>query len=582
MSAVLHLHNIGFARRGAPLFEQLNLALQNDDRVGLVGHNGSGKSTLLALLAGAEQPDDGEIRRRRGLIIGVVEQFVPERLTATDLPLQDAVLDVLAENHRDEQRHRAQSLLAEMGFSQQQIDRPLAEQSGGEQTLALLARALLAEPELLLMDEPGNHMDLVALARLRQTLNRLPCPFVLVSHDRDLLDQCCRRTLFLRDRQLYSFALPYSEAKRALAAYDEQAEQHRRVEDKEIRRLQNSAKRLAHWGKVYDNENLARKAKTIQKRVARLDAEKTTVSAGSGLDLRLQPERLKAKSVLTIEGLEVYTPDRQRRLLSCEFLHVAPGERVALLGRNGVGKSTTLNLLRDAYGQLQSSLNAPARFNPNTKLGFYDQGLLELEQPAGRFDWLRERSDAPPERVKQVLLQAGIAYDDFDQPVRRLSGGERARLMFMLFQLNRPNLLILDEPTNHLDLQGREQLEEQLLESAATLLVTGHDRRFINAIANRWWLIERGELRELHDPESFYDGLARGDTCAAPTTTDIATSDNNRANDEGDENDLLARIEALEDLVRKDLARKPKHQKPAQRQHWQAELDALWRRLDDA
>lgn len=576
MSALLHFQNVAFARRGALLFEQLSAAIHTDDRVGLVGHNGSGKSTLLALLAGAEQPDDGEVRRRRGLRIGVVEQFVPGRLA--DVTLQDAVLDVLPERTRIEQSYRAPALLAELGFRQQQLDQALAQLSGGEQTLALLARALLAEPELLLMDEPGNHMDLIALARLRQTLSHPPCPFVMVSHDRELLDQCCTRTLFLRDRTLYSFALPYSDAKAALAAHDEQAARRRQAEDKEIRRLQTSAKRLAHWGKVYDNESLSKKAKTMQLRATRLDAEKTELSEGSGLDLQLQIERLKTKSVLTLEKLQVHTPDRSRQLLSCEFLHLAPGERVALLGRNGVGKSTTLNLLRDVFAD--PDLSSQARFNPNTGLGFYDQGLIELEQLSSRFDWLHERSDAPAERVKQVLLQAGIAYQDFDQPVYKLSGGERARLMFMLFRLNRPSLLILDEPTNHLDLQGREQLEQQLLESGATLLLTGHDRRFIDAVAERWWLIENGELRELHDPELFYASLTNNDaTAASQHATNSSTQQSDESTTVG-EDTLLRRIEELEDLVRKDLARKTKHQKPAQRQRWQAELDTLWQQLD--
>ena len=501
MSAVLHLSHLTFSRRSQLLFDHLNLTIRHGDRIGLVGHNGSGKSTLVALIVGGEQPDQGEIWLPRGLRLGVVEQFVPPLVLGKTL--EQAVLDVAggATPHRPVSRAHA---VGELSFRPEQWRLGLDALSGGEQNLALLARALVADPDLLLMDEPGNHMDVVALAHLQRFLSaQCPCPFLLISHDRELLDSTCNRTVFLRDKTLYSFDLPYEKARAALADHDAQAWHQRQAEAREIKRLQASAKRVAEWGKVYDNEDLARKAKAMQKRIERLQDAQTFVSKGSGLGLQLASETLRAGSMLVLENLQVFTPDRQRQLVEGRFLHIRPGDRVALLGKNGVGKSTTLNLVLDAFETPHNAI----RFNPNVQLGFYDQELRQFAQPVGRFDWLRSRVDGHNERITQVLLQAGVAYVDFTQPVNALSGGERARMMFMLLRLRQPNFLILDEPTNHIDLEGREQLEQQLLTSGATLLITGHDRRFIERVANRWWWINHGVLEELHNPQRFYDTI---------------------------------------------------------------------------
>jgi ATPase subunit of ABC transporter with duplicated ATPase domains len=582
MSVVLRLSNLTFSRRSQPLFDNLTFTIRHGDRIGLVGHNGSGKSTLLSLIVGVEQPDQGEIWMPRGLRLGVVEQFVPQSLL--EQTLEQAVLDVLPEERHRTDLYRVQALLESLGFRSEQGRLGIEALSGGEQNLALLARALVGEPDLLLMDEPGNHMDVVALARLQHFLSaQCPYAFLLISHDRELLDSTCNRTVFLRDKTLYSFALPYEKARTALADHDAQACHHRQVEAREIKRLQASARRLAEWGKVYDNEDLARKAKSMQKRIERLQDEQTFVSKGSGLDLQLASETLRAGSMLVLENLQVFTPDRQRQLVTSRFLHIKPGERVALLGKNGVGKSTTLNLVLDAFATPHQAI----RFNPNVQLGFYDQELREFSQGVGRFEWLRSRVDGHNERITQVLLQSGVAYVDFNQPVNRLSGGERARMMFMLFRLRQPNLLILDEPTNHIDLEGREQLEQQLLTSGATLLITGHDRRFIERVAHRWWWINNGVLEELHDPQRFYDTVCPR-TSATPVTSpsgDRVASpgvpSRRRAPAQSTDDALLQRIDELETLLAQHKARKAKFQKPALQRQWQAELDRLWAQLSE-
>jgi ABC-type multidrug transport system ATPase subunit len=180
-----------------------------------------------------------------------------------------------------------------------------------------------------------------------------------------------------------------------------------------------------------------------------------------------------------------------------------------------------------------------------------------------------------------------VAYVDFNQPVNGLSGGERARMMFMLFRLCQPNFLILDEPTNHIDLEGREQLEQQLIASGATLLITGHDRRFIERVANRWWWIDNGVLEELHDPQMFYDSVFAKTSAAlvtAPTDNRVASQggpSQRSAPAQSTDDILLQRLDELETLLAQDKARKVKFQKPAIQRQWQAELDRLWAKLNE-
>jgi len=329
------------------------------------------------------------------------------------------------------------------------------------------------------------------------------------------------------------------------------------------------------WGKTYDNEDLARKAKSMQKRVDRLKLEQTTVSKGSGLDLQLQTDSLRSKSLFTLENLEIVTPDGERTLLEIEFAHVRPGDRVALLGKNGVGKSTTINRLISAIGTVDDFV----RFNPNVKVGYYDQELQQFETSRSRFDWLRDRCDQPDDRIKQVLLQNGIPYTEFDHSVNTLSGGESARLMFMVFQLNKPNFLVLDEPTNHIDIQGREQLEQQLIDAEATLLITSHDRRFIEGVANRWWWINDGQLIELSGLDEFYCAIELDTSPQIPTNKDEAVSTERIANQDLSEDAKLARIDELETLLKNDKARKAKFQKPQRQLEWEQELKRLWAEL---
>lgn len=573
MSALITLSQVSLSLDAKPLFADLSLVVNSGDRIGLVGHNGSGKSSLLALMAAVYEPDAGRRQSRRHLVIGRVEQFVPADLLP--LSLRAAAAAAIPEIRRLEEGFRAEAELHKLGFSVDQMEQPVASLSGGQQNLLLLARAILIEPDVLLLDEPGNHLDILSLTLLRQWLQSQTLPWVMVSHDRYLLNTLCTQTWFLRDQRLYCFDLPFDAARQALAEADEQARQRRAQEEKEVARLQASAKRLAHWGHTYDNEDLSRKAKSMEKRVERLKSELTFVSQGSGLALALPEDGLAARQVVVLEAARIALPGEPSRSIHCEFLNVRPGDRIALLGVNGVGKSTTLKRMIEALDTDVGDI----RWNPRVQLGYYDQLLSSMDVKQGRFDWLRERLEGPDENIRQTLLNAGVPYDRIDQSVDTLSGGEKARLMFAYFRLHRPNVLILDEPTNHLDLDGRDELMASLCDNELTVMMTSHDRAFLDSVATRWWWIQDGQLSEVDDPERFYRLLeASGDQPEAVSELQdmaVSVSDNPT-----DEDALLARLDWLEQQLRDDQARKAKHQKPEKQAQWQAEITALWRQLE--
>ncbi len=584
MTALLQLINISFSHAQKSIFSDLNLTINLYDKIGLVGENGCGKSTLLSLIKGDLNLDKGEIRQPNAVSIGVVEQFLPQQLQ--DLNLLDAVSEVLSADEKICNGWKAESQLMSLGFNLEQFVIKVRYLSGGQQNLLLIARALLLEPDLLLMDEPGNHMDVLAMSQLQQFLQRgCSSAFMIISHDQYLLNNVCTKTVFLRNQQCSKFELAYNQARIQLQQQDLQAKARLLSEEKEISRLKTTAKRLAIMGRENDNVKLARKAKSIQKRADKLDANKTACVEASGLKLNLNNLALRARQMLLIENYQVMTPDSSSRLLCIEQLIIKPGDRVAFLGINGVGKSSTLESILRAYQQ--PSEPAKIRFHPRTQLGYYDQELRLLDNNCSRIDWLRKMTKATEEQLKSVLIKAGIHYQEFDRCVSQLSGGEKARMMFLAFSLNQPNLLILDEPTNHIDLQGKQQLTEQLMSCGATLLITSHDRFFLQQIVTRWLWIDNGTLREVNSDDAFYQALLDAtpvpkqppeSTLMQPDAVDIALGIR-QVPAEHSEEEILGRIDILEKKLQMDKRQKHKRQKPGLQQQWQTEIEQLWQSI---
>ncbi|NDO82251.1 ABC transporter [Citrobacter sp. NCU1] len=572
MSTLLTAQSLHVDTAFGPLFRDLTFTLKKGDRMGLIGDNGCGKSTLLKILDGSEMPTSGSVSLASHCHLARVEQHLPPDILS--LPLREAVLGQLPERERLSQQWQAESILAEMGFTTDDLSLSAQVLSGGQHTRLLLARALMRHPDLLLLDEPGNHLDLPTLLWLEQFLQRWSGSFVVVSHDPNLLDAVTNGTWILRDHRLHAFALPCSAARQALADADVSDALRYKAEQKEIDRVTASAKRLANWGRVYDNEDLSRKAKQMEKHVSRLRAVQTEVTAGSQWSLTLKGETVRADRLLEINGLHVSPAPETPVLFSVPGARLKSGDRVALIGRNGCGKSSLLRLLWQQFQSVQD--NASVCLHPRVSVGYYDQTLQQLADNDSLFDALEPFAPQPDVR-KMALIGAGFPWNRHQQRVDTLSGGERSRLLFVGLSLARFSVLMLDEPTNHLDMQGKEALAQTLQSFGGGVLLVSHDRQFIRQSCNRFWFIDREILSEWHDLEAI-NARIRETSVAWPTTPRPAQESAHSLADDSDR--LLEKLLLLEQQLADDLARKPKHQKPHLQAQWRQEIDALMLRLE--
>ncbi|WP_236276272.1 ABC-F family ATP-binding cassette domain-containing protein [Enterobacter cloacae] len=569
MSTLLTAQSLRVDTAFGTLFDSLSFTLKKGDRIGLLGDNGCGKSTLLKVLDGTDSPAAGSVALAGHCLMARVEQHLPEAIYP--LTMLDAVLAQLPTTDRESLRWKAETLLAGMGFTPQDMALTSATLSGGQHTRLLLARALIGEPDLLLLDEPSNHLDLPTMLWLEQFLHNWSGSFVLVSHDRQLLDAVTNGSWILRDKMLHYFALPCTAARQALVAKDESDALRHKAEQKEIDRVTASARRLATWGKVYDNEDLARKAKQMEKQVERLKESQTELTAGSPWTLTLRGNALRADRLLEMENLGVPPAPGLPDLFHVDIARLKSGDRVAIVGRNGCGKSSLMKLIWRHFSGEPSE--AGLKLHPRVSPGYYDQTLNQLPDEATIFDALEPFAPAPQDR-KMALISAGFPWARHGQKVSTLSGGERSRLLFVGLTLARYSLLMLDEPTNHLDMEGKEALATTLQQFDGGVLLVSHDRQLIAQSCNRFWLIEDGLLSEWHDAEAVFERLRERTGLMASSASPAVADVKAQASD-----DLLERLIALETLLAEDLARKPKHQKPHLQVQWRKEIEVIEAKL---
>ena len=565
MSTLLTAQSLRVDTAFGTLFDSLSFTLKKGDRIGLLGDNGCGKSTLLKVLDGTDSPAAGTVSLAGHCLMARVEQHLPDAILP--LTMLDAVLAQLPFAERDSLRWKAETLLAGMGFTPQDMALHSATLSGGQHTRLLLARALIHEPDLLLLDEPSNHLDLPTMLWLEHFLQTWSGSFVLVSHDRQLLDAVTNGSWILRDKTLHYFALPCTAARQALEAKDETDAQRHKAEQKEIDRVTASAKRLATWGKVYDNEDLARKAKQMEKQVERLKESQTALTAGSPWTLTLRGDALRADRLLEMENLGVPPAPGLPPLFNIETARLKSGDRVAIVGRNGCGKSSLMKLIWRHFSD--EPADSGLKIHPRVSPGYYDQTLHQLPDDATLLDALEPFAPDPQNR-KMALISAGFPWARHGQTVSTLSGGERSRLLFVGLTLARYSLLMLDEPTNHLDMEGKEALAHTLQQFEGGVLLVSHDRQLISQSCNRFWLIEDGTLSEWHDAEAVFERLRERAGLVTATAPAVAATVHPSPHD-----DLLERLIALETLLEDDLARKPKHQKPQLQAQWRKEIEEI-------
>jgi ATPase subunit of ABC transporter with duplicated ATPase domains len=499
--ALISLKSLGVTM-SAPLFSNLDLTIGAGDRLGIVAANGRGKSTLLKCLAGEMDVTTGDITRSRGLRVGHVEQSVPDALL--DRSFHQVVTDALPTEQRDSELWRVDVVLDSLDVPEEMRARPMRALSGGWQRLALIARVWVTDPDVLLLDEPTNHLDLARISQLETWLNALPrdVPLIVASHDRAFLDAATNRTLFLRPEDSPVFALPYSRARQALDELDAATARKFERDMKIAQQLRKQAAKLNNIGINSGSDLLTVKTKQLKERAERLeDAAVAAHRERSAGAIRLANSGTHAKVLITLDDATVETPDGTL-LFRTGKRHICQGDRIVLLGRNGVGKSRFIAMIRAAIADPGMVPNV--KVTPSTVLGYSDQALSGIAGDATPLAMLSRRFELGEQRARSLLAGAGVAIEMQEKKIRALSGGQKARLMMLVLRLTNPNFYLLDEPTNHLDIDGQEALEEELLAHQASCVLASHDRSFIRAVGNRFWLIEKRRLVEVDNPEAFF------------------------------------------------------------------------------
>lgn len=503
--SLLTLRNLGVIL-SSPLFSGLNLTVNAGDRIGIVAANGRGKSTLLHCITGQLDATEGEITRARGLTVSLVEQNVSP--TLANASFRDAVLQALPAEQIDSEGWRTDVVLESMEVPAEVRERPLSALSGGWQRLAMIARAWVTEPDLLLLDEPTNHLDLSKIGLLEGWLNALPrdVPVILSSHDRAFLDGVTNRTLFLRPKNSQFFSLPYSKARTALDELDTADTKRYERDMKTAEQLRKQAAKLKNLGINSGSDLLVVKTKQLKERAGKLEdeARPAHLERSAGV-IRLANRGTHAKVLLTLDNAEVLTPDGTL-LFKVVRQFICQGDRIVLLGRNGAGKTRLVTMLRRVINEPASAAGG-IKATPSLVLGYGDQSLADLDERRTPHETIIDRYDIGDQRARSLLAGAGISVEMQGKSVSALSGGQKARLGLLVLRLRAPNFYLLDEPTNHLDIAGQETLENELLGHQATCLVVSHDRNFIRAIGNRFWLIEGKRLVEVDSPEEFFDAV---------------------------------------------------------------------------
>jgi ATP-binding cassette subfamily F protein 3 len=530
---LIQLHNIAVNHAGTTIFRDLNWAVGSRDRVGLIGPNGAGKSSLLRVIAGEDRQERGSITRLGGVTVGYLAQDVtlprgtlwdaatvpsPELAEATaaveaaethlsqpevynDPDALDAALaaqqDALTRWERLEpERHHSlvRELLTRLGFSPHDDDLPTVSLSGGQKKLVALARLAAWSPDVLLLDEPDNHLDLNAKAYLSAFIRDYRGAVVVVSHDRYLLDEVVTHIAELEDGKLTLYPGSYSgyAVERELRRMRQQ--QAYATQQREIARIE---ARIHEWkiaAKVDEDERAARQAASRRKMLARMEANGQIierVNERKYMELTLNADRGSTKAV---ELKDVAMGFGHDLLFVGLNLLVRHGERVGLIGANGAGKSVIFRLIRGDIEPLEGIV----RVGPSIRIGYYAQQHETLASFADRtpIDLIRDIQPMPEGSAVHRLLKFAFTYEQTRQPIKTFSGGERSRLQLLALMLQQPNLLLLDEPTNNLDIGSAEVLEAALDEFSGAILVISHDRYFLDRVVDRIVELEDGTLHE--------------------------------------------------------------------------------------
>ena len=494
-----------------PILKDVGFLIEAGEKIGLIGNNGSGKTTLMAMLAGELTPDGGSISTTKDLEVGYLAQHVAvtegasiydecmasfqavieleEKLRAMETEMAHlegealeehiARYQVLVDRYEKSGGYSRESAvtgaLRGLGFSDEEMAMPAENLSGGQKSRLALAKLLLHEPDLLLLDEPTNHLDMDSIAWLEKFLKAFKGAVVVISHDRYFLDAIVDRILYLRDGVVKSYQGDYTNFVRRKQEEEEQMRHAYVMQQKEIKRQEEMIKRFASWNR----EKSVRAARSKQKQLDKMERLED-VKGEKNLLLSFAPATESGRDVLHAEHLSKSFPTKQ--LFDDVTFPIYKGERVGLIGPNGIGKSTLFKIIMNEIAPTSGEV----QLGKGVTIAYFDQEMKTLDENKTVAEELWDRYPKLDRfQIHAYLARFLFTGDDLDKRIGDLSGGEKGRLSLLIIMLSGANFLLLDEPTNHLDIESKESLEAALKDYTGTILTISHDRYFLDRVATK-------------------------------------------------------------------------------------------------
>ena len=496
------------------VLENISFEIHSTDRLGIVGKNGCGKTTLFKIITGEESYDKGNLARRKGASLGylpqdtgifndfIVKDLLNEGFTELNeikeridlllwdieenLELYGELEDRYAKLGGYEREEALKRVILGLKIDENLLHKSFGELSGGEKSRVVLGKTLLQNPNVLLLDEPTNHLDIHTVEWLEQFLREYEGSVVIISHDRYFLDRVTNKIVEIERGEAFSYLGNFSSftkekeeiMQRQLEAYE--------LQQKQIEKMEDAIRRFRHWGANSDNEAMFKKAKNMEKRIERMEKVELPKD-DKKIRLNFQEEKKGNFRVLKVENLSKNFGDKT--LYENISFEIVKGEKVALIGKNGTGKTTLIK-------QIMENNNPQIRLGESVKIAYLDQ-ICEFEDESLQvIQYFFRETDLKEEELRPALARYHFYGEDVFKKISGLSGGEKSRLKLMIMITKGFNFLILDEPTNHLDIGFKEVFEDTLKDFAGTVLFISHDRYFLNSVCER--------IIELHD-EKLYD-----------------------------------------------------------------------------